>query len=54
MSPAIQLTAIDKRFGPVHANRDVNLSVARGTIHGIVGRERRGQVDVDVDSVRLL
>ena len=43
MSPAIQLTAIDKRFGPVHANRDVNLSVERGTIHGIVGENGAGK-----------
>ena len=37
MSPAIELIAINKSFGAVHANKDVNLSVARGTIHGIVG-----------------
>jgi simple sugar transport system ATP-binding protein len=43
MSPAIQLTAINKRFGAVHANRDVNLSVARGTIHGIVGENGAGK-----------
>jgi simple sugar transport system ATP-binding protein len=43
MSPAIQLTAIDKRFGPVHANRDVNLTVERGTIHGIVGENGAGK-----------
>jgi simple sugar transport system ATP-binding protein len=43
MSPAIQLIAINKSFGAVHANKDVNLSVARGTIHGIVGENGAGK-----------
>ena len=43
MSPAIQLIAINKSFGAVHANKDVNLSVGRGTIHGIVGENDAGQ-----------
>src|SRR5262245_24276199 len=42
-SPAVELKGIEKRFGPVHANRDVNLSVARGTIHGIVGENGAGK-----------
>ena len=41
--PAIELTAINKRFGAVHANRDVNLAVERGTIHGIVGENGAGK-----------
>ena len=32
---AIALIGISKRFGPVQANRDVSLSVAPGSIHGI-------------------
>jgi simple sugar transport system ATP-binding protein len=43
MSPAIQLTAISKRFGEVHANKDVNLTVECGTIHGIVGENGAGK-----------
>jgi len=43
MSPAIQLIAINKRFGGVHANKDVNLTVERGTIHGIVGENGAGK-----------
>jgi simple sugar transport system ATP-binding protein len=43
MSPAIQLIAINKSFGAVHANKDVNLSVERGTIHGIVGENGAGK-----------
>src|SRR6478735_2052037 len=43
MSSAIQLTAINKRFGPVHANRDVSLSVESGTVHGIVGENGAGK-----------
>jgi simple sugar transport system ATP-binding protein len=41
--PAIELVGIDKRFGPVHANRNINLAVAKGTIHGIVGENGAGK-----------
>ncbi len=34
---------IDKRFGAVHANRDVHLTVAAGTVHGIVGENGAGK-----------
>ena len=40
---AVELRHIDKRFGAVHANRDVNLSVAAGTVHGIVGENGAGK-----------
>jgi simple sugar transport system ATP-binding protein len=40
---AIELRGIDKRFGAVHANRDVSLRVERGTIHGIVGENGAGK-----------
>ncbi len=43
MLPAIELIAINKSFGAVHANRNVNLSVERGTIHGIVGENGAGK-----------
>ena len=42
-APAVELRRIDKRFGAVHANRDVSLSVATGTIHGIVGENGAGK-----------
>ncbi|MBT7757505.1 MAG: ABC transporter ATP-binding protein, partial [Rhodospirillaceae bacterium] len=41
--PALELRGINKHFGPVHANRDVNLSVPAGTIHGIVGENGAGK-----------
>jgi simple sugar transport system ATP-binding protein len=41
--PAIELIGIDKSFGPVHANKDVNLRVERGVIHGIVGENGAGK-----------
>jgi general nucleoside transport system ATP-binding protein len=41
--PAIELRHIDKRFGTVHANRDVSMSVARGSITGIVGENGAGK-----------
>lgn len=40
---AIELIGINKSFGPVRANRDINLDVARGTIHGIVGENGAGK-----------
>ncbi len=36
-TPAVELRGIDKRFGTVHANRSVDLSVQRGHIHGLIG-----------------
>jgi len=40
---AIELVGINKHFGPVHANRDINLQVRRGTVHGIVGENGAGK-----------
>ena len=40
---AVELRGIDKRFGDVHANRDVSLAVRPGTIHGIVGENGAGK-----------
>ena len=42
-APAVELRGIDKRFGDVHANRDVSLAVRPGTIHGIVGENGAGK-----------
>ena len=36
-APAIELIGIDKKFGAVHANKNINLTVAKGSIHGIIG-----------------
>ena len=36
MDPAIELVGIDKKFGAVHANKNINLTVAKGTIHGLL------------------
>src|SRR5580698_7340397 len=41
--PALELCGIDKRFGPVHANRSVSLSAARGSIHGLIGENGAGK-----------
>ena len=41
--PAVAMRAIDKRFGAVRANRAVDLTVARGTVHGIVGENGAGK-----------
>ncbi len=41
--PAVELRGISKSFGPVQANREVDLEVAAGTIHGIVGENGAGK-----------
>jgi simple sugar transport system ATP-binding protein len=43
MPPAIELKKIDKSFGPVHANKAIDLVVERGTIHGIIGENGAGK-----------
>ncbi len=40
---AVQMRHVSKTFGPVHANRDVSLSVARGEIHAVVGENGAGK-----------
>ena len=41
--PAIELSGISKSFGPVHANRDIDLTIEPGTIHGIIGENGAGK-----------
>ncbi|HEX2010264.1 MAG TPA: ABC transporter ATP-binding protein [Roseateles sp.] len=41
--PAVRLCGISKRFGAVQANRGVELSVAPGTVHGLVGENGAGK-----------
>ena len=40
---AVELRGIDKRFGSVHANRSISLSLASGTIHGLIGENGAGK-----------
>ena len=40
---AVELRGIDKRFGPVHANKSISLSLARGTVHGLIGENGAGK-----------
>jgi len=42
-APAVRLTGITKRFGPVIANDSIDLEVAPGTIHGIIGENGAGK-----------
>ncbi|TPW31076.1 ABC transporter ATP-binding protein [Martelella alba] len=42
-SPAIELIGIDKSFGAVHANKNIDLKVEKGTIHGIIGENGAGK-----------
>ncbi|KIC16963.1 ABC transporter ATP-binding protein [Leisingera sp. ANG-Vp] len=42
-APAIELKGISKAFGPVQANKDISISVAPGTIHGIIGENGAGK-----------
>jgi ABC-type uncharacterized transport system ATPase subunit len=40
---AIELKKINKSFGPVRANKDIDLKVTKGTIHGIIGENGAGK-----------
>ncbi|MFC6490367.1 ABC transporter ATP-binding protein [Nitratireductor sp. GCM10026969] len=40
---AIELKGITKSFGSVRANRDIDLTIAPGTIHGIIGENGAGK-----------
>lgn len=40
---AIELRKISKSFGSVQANKDINLRVEKGTIHGIIGENGAGK-----------
>ncbi|MEM8989200.1 MAG: ABC transporter ATP-binding protein [Pseudomonadota bacterium] len=42
-APAVALKGVSKRFGAVQANRDVDLTVEAGTIHGIIGENGAGK-----------
>src|SRR3974390_965172 len=42
-TPAVELRGLTKRFGSVLANAGVNLRVAPGTIHAIVGENGAGK-----------
>jgi len=43
LAPAIELKGISKAFGPVQANKDINIRVMPGTIHGIIGENGAGK-----------
>jgi simple sugar transport system ATP-binding protein len=42
-APALELRGIDKRFGPVHANRSIALAIRRGSVHGLIGENGAGK-----------
>ena len=42
-APAVRLTGITKRFPGVVANRNVNITVRRGTVHALVGENGAGK-----------
>jgi ABC-type uncharacterized transport system ATPase subunit len=43
VAPAVELRGITKRFPGVVANRDIDITVARGTVHAIVGENGAGK-----------
>ena len=40
---AVELSGIEKRFGTVHANKNINLQIPAGSIHGIIGENGAGK-----------
>ena len=43
MQPAVEFRAISKHFGAVKANTDVSFTIAKGSIHGLVGENGAGK-----------
>ena len=43
VSPILRLTNINKSFGHVQANKNINLKINKGTIHGIIGENGAGK-----------
>jgi len=43
IEPAIELKGISKAFGPVQANKNINIRVMPGTIHGVIGENGAGK-----------
>jgi simple sugar transport system ATP-binding protein len=43
-APAVACCGIHKRFGTIRANDGVDLEVARGTVHGIIGENGAGKL----------
>ncbi len=43
MQPAVEFRKVSKRFGAVQANVEVSFSIARGSIHGLVGENGAGK-----------
>src|SRR5471032_261231 len=43
MQPAVEFRNISKHFGHVKANTNVNFSIAKGSIHGLVGENGAGK-----------
>ena len=43
VSPILELTNINKSFGHVQANKNINLKINKGTIHGIIGENGAGK-----------
>ncbi len=43
MHPAVEFRHISKAFGAVQANADVSFSVAKGSIHGVIGENGAGK-----------
>ena len=43
VSPILELKNINKSFGHVQANKNINLTIKKGTIHGIIGENGAGK-----------
>ncbi|WP_343730176.1 ABC transporter ATP-binding protein [Duganella sp.] len=43
MQPAVEFRGISKHFGAVKANTDVSFTIAKGSIHGLVGENGAGK-----------
>ena len=39
----LEITGLNKHFGPTHANRNIDFSVKKGEIHGLIGENGSGK-----------
>jgi hypothetical protein len=53
-APVLECRGLRKRFGELEAVRGISLDIAPGETYGLLGPERRGQDDDDLDGLRAV
>ena len=37
-APILEIRGLNKHFGPTYANRNIDFTLRRGEVHGLIGR----------------